>query len=140
MTNTQIQQLDPQQAYQYLEDNPDAVLLDVRSTVEFTHVGHPPGAYHVPWAEGGAAWAPNPNFVGHVRARLSDREGPPENRPILALCRSGGRSQAAAEALAKAGFKHLFNICEGFEGDLDGDRHRNTVNGWRARGLPWEQT
>jgi len=31
-------------------------------------------------------------------------------------------------------------VAGGFEGDLDGDGHRGSQNGWKASGLPWRQT
>lgn len=140
MTAPTIPDLDPTAASALLAQRPDAVLVDVRSKVEHDYVGHPPGALHVPWKEF-PTWAVNPDFVAQVRAALVARGAPaPEAVPIVALCRSGARSRAAAEALAQAGFRELYNVAEGFEGDKDAAGHRNTVNGWRARGLPWEQT
>lgn len=52
---------------------------------------------------------------------------------ILLLCRSGKRSALAA----KAGFRHVFNVREGFEGDLNAARQRGDHNGWRFHRLPW---
>jgi len=64
---------------------------------------------------------------------------------ILFICRSGARSLAAARAVAEAigpgsGLEHCTNVAEGFEGDLDSDGHRGTLNGWKTRGLPWRQS
>lgn len=58
---------------------------------------------------------------------------------VLLLCRSGKRSALAAEEATKAGFTHVYNVLEGFEGDLDDESHRGTLEGWRFRGLPWVQ-
>ena len=58
---------------------------------------------------------------------------------MLLLCRSGKRSALAAEAATHAGFEHAFNVCEGFEGELNATRHRGTQDGCRFRGLPWTQ-
>jgi len=58
---------------------------------------------------------------------------------VLLLCRSGKRSALAAEAATKAGFAHVFNVLEGFEGELNEARQRGTGDGWRFRGLPWVQ-
>ncbi|MCC6202587.1 MAG: rhodanese-like domain-containing protein [Gammaproteobacteria bacterium] len=136
-----IKSINPEEALQLLRERADAVLLDVRSRVEFDYVGHPPDAVHVAWAEH-PTWRPNPQqFVTQAKAALAKLGGTaPEVRPILTLCRSGGRSLAAAQALAAAGFGELYNITEGFEGERDADGHRNTINGWRQRGLPWIQT
>jgi len=55
------------------------------------------------------------------------------------ICRSGSRSMAAAKAMAKAGYRCCHNVASGFEGPLDDLRHRGTVGGWKATGLPWLQ-
>jgi rhodanese-related sulfurtransferase len=61
------------------------------------------------------------------------------DRPVLLICRSGQRSLEAAHALDQHGFGDVINVVHGFEGDLDPDFHRSTLNGWRYEGLPWEQ-
>lgn len=125
-----------------LRDDPQAVLLDVRSQVEFSYVGHPPGAINIPWKDA-PDWCVDDRFVNKVRAALAERfpaRERPEDIPVLALCRSGARSRSAGEALQEQGFTRVYNVAEGFEGDLDEHRHRNTVNGWRVHGLPWEQS
>jgi rhodanese-related sulfurtransferase len=58
---------------------------------------------------------------------------------VVLLCRSGKRSAAAAEAAAKAGFTQVYNVLEGFEGDLDSQNQRGDVGGWRYWNLPWQQ-
>ena len=46
-----------------------------------------------------------------------------------------------AEAFAAKGQAvDCVNVAEGFEGDLDGERHRGNLNGWKARGLSWRQS
>lgn len=135
-------ELSPPEAWKLIQQDPQAVLLDVRSRMEFDYVGHPTGALHIPWAEP-PEWVVDPGFTDKVRAAISAlREStlPPEERTVLTLCRSGKRSEAAAAALTRAGFKNAINVAEGFEGDRDTDRHRNSINGWRVHGLPWEQT
>ena len=49
------------------------------------------------------------------------------------------RSVEAAMALEQAGFADVINVLHGFEGDLDEQFHRSSLNGWRHDGLPWEQ-
>ena len=130
-----MEHLEPRQAHQYLHDNPDAVFVDCRSEMEYMFVGHPKGAMMVPWYDG-AEWELNKHFVGQVK-RLAGANF--RNRPIVLICRSGNRSIEAGEALEAAGFQHVFNVVHGFEGDLDEEHHRNSRNGWRVDGLPWEQ-
>ena len=102
--------------------------------MEHAYVGHPIGAVHIPWKEA-PSWEINPDFVADVKKLVSDT-----STPILLLCRSGQRSLSAAQALEAAGYQHLINIVDGFEGSLDADKHRNNINGWRFCGLPWEQS
>ena len=122
------------EAYELQQSNPDALLIDVRSEIEYLFVGHPVGAIHVSWNDG-PDWEVNPNFVGEVK-KLAGNGG---HRPLLLICRSGNRSEVAGNALLEAGFTTVYNVMYGFEGELDAQHHRNSVNGWRHDGLPWEQ-
>ena len=110
-----------------------AVLVDVRSNEERVFVGYVPGSVHVPWATG-TALTRNPRFVRELEAKLGGRD-----KVALLLCRSGKRSALAAEAAARAGASNVFNVLEGFEGDLDENNQRGRLNGWRTHGLPWVQ-
>jgi rhodanese-related sulfurtransferase len=133
--------LSAQQAWQLLHDDPRAVLVDIRSTMEYLFVGHPKGSVHVPWIDE-PDWTVNPNFVTDIRKLLlggaicTIDDG---CAPVILICRSGKRTLEAGKALLEAGFNKVMHVDEGFEGDLDEDHHRSTSNGWRFRGLPWEQ-
>jgi len=129
-----IENLDPQQAWDLLQNNPDAVLVDVRSSVEYAFVGHPPGAVLIPWKEA-PDWQVNPHFVANVKHVAANPAA-----PVLLLCRSGQRSLDAAKALEASGYQWLINIVDGFEGALDAHKHRGNLGGWRFQGLPWEQS
>jgi rhodanese-related sulfurtransferase len=128
-----MEHLKPQQAFDFLQANANAVLIDCRSAVEFLFVGHPVGAVHIAWSEA-PDWEINPDFARQVRDEVA------EDKPVLLICRSGTRSIAAAKVLEDAGFKRVINVLEGFEGDRDEHHHRGTRGGWRFHGLPWEQT
>jgi rhodanese-related sulfurtransferase len=117
-----------------MQSNPEAILIDVRTKVEFSFIGHPINAIHIPWKEA-PDWQVNPDFISTAQQYIDDT-----NTPILLLCRSGARSLAAANVLAEKGYQNLINISEGFEGDLDAQKHRGTLGGWRYHNLPWEQT
>jgi len=110
-----------------------ATLIDVRSAEERKFVGHVPGSLHVAWASG-TALTRNPRFAREVEAKVKDKTA-----PLLLLCRSGKRSAAAGEVLAKAGYTNAFNVLEGFEGEIDPQQQRGKSDGWRYRGLPWVQ-
>ncbi|CAH2780626.1 MAG: Rhodanese-related sulfurtransferase [uncultured Paraburkholderia sp.] len=109
-----------------------ALLVDVRSAEERKFVGYVPGSVHVPWATG-TSLTRNPRFVRELEAKAG------KTAAVLLLCRSGNRSALAADAAAKAGFTQIFNVLEGFEGELDDAQHRGGQNGWRFHGLPWVQ-
>jgi rhodanese-related sulfurtransferase len=139
-SKTEVQGLTPKEAYELLEANPSAVIIDVRSSMEFLFVGHPKGAVHVAWIDE-PDWKIDPNFPSHVRQVMlgglsCDEEG---CAPVVLICRSGKRSHEAGESLVKDGFRDVYNVLEGFEGELDDDHHRSTMGGWRFHGLPWEQ-
>lgn len=119
-----------------LAQNGAAVLVDVRSAEERKFVGHIPGTVHVPWATG-TSLTRNPRFVRELEAKVASAGG--KEAVVLLLCRSGKRSALAAEAAAKAGFSAVFNVVEGFEGEIDANQHRGLNDGWRHRGLPWVQ-
>ncbi len=141
MPHRKVKGLTPQQAWKMVQDNPRAVLIDVRSNIEFLFVGHPSGAIHVPWIDE-PDWVVNPHFVTDVRkvmlggAVRGEGAGP---APVILICRSGKRSLEAGKELVKHDFSEVYNVLEGFEGELDEHHHRSSVGGWRYRGLPWEQ-
>ena len=125
--------LSPTDAHNLLLEKPNAVLVDCRTMAEWSFVGVPdmPGTRLVEWT----SWptgAPNTDFV------TAASEGLEADQPIVVICRSGGRSAAAGRALAAAGFTQVFNVLEGFEGDVDASGHRS--GGWRGAGLPWRQS
>ncbi len=130
-----MKHLPPRDAFEFLHNTPQALLVDCRSEMEYLFVGHPAGALHVSWNDG-ADWEVNPHFVGQVKKVAGTNHA---HRPIVLICRSGNRSIEAGEALERAGFTDVYNVLHGFEGDLDESHHRNAKNGWRFEGLPWEQ-
>lgn len=128
----------PAQAWQLLFDDTKAQLVDVRTDAEWTFVGLPDLTAQkkepilLPW-QVYPSMGRNAEFVDLLAARLK------KDTPIAFLCRSGGRSAAAAAAMSAAGFTKCYNIAGGFEGDVDEEGHRGTTNGWKAANLPWRQ-
>jgi rhodanese-related sulfurtransferase len=121
----------PQDAWSLVQSG-EAVLIDVRTAEERKFVGHVPETKHVAWMTG-LSLSRNPRFVKELESKAGKSD------VVLLLCRSGKRSAAAAEAATKSGFTNVFNIIEGFEGDLDEEQRRGAFNGWRHAGLPWIQ-
>lgn len=137
----QPEAIKPKQAWQLLKDDPRAVLVDIRSTMEFLFVGHPSSALHVAWIDE-PEWTVNPHFVTDVRKVMlggATAHGDIGGAPVVLICRSGKRSMDAGTALLQAGFSSVYNVDEGFEGELDEHHQRGSVGGWRFHGLPWEQ-
>ncbi len=134
-----IENVDPKRVWDTLQADKDARLVDVRTNAEWAYVGLPDleatgqDPVLIPW-QVFPTMQVNAQFVDHMRqAGLT-----PDNK-IYFLCRSGVRSQAAAQAAVAAGFPHAFNIDDGFEGPPDEGGHRGQLAGWKAAGLPWRQ-
>jgi rhodanese-related sulfurtransferase len=129
----------PRQAWDLLSDDPEAVLVDCRTSAEWRFVGVPDisslgrDVVYVEWNSTDGAH--NDGFVDDLIANGVT----PGERPVVFLCRSGNRSIGAAEAATEAGIGPSYNVLEGFEGDLDEQKHRGGT-GWRAIGLPWRQS
>ena len=120
----------PALAWQWVQAG-NAVLVDVRTDAERAWVGQVPGAQVVAWKQ----WPQmlmNPDFDTQLQAVV------PSGSKVLLLCRSGVRSVAAAQRATELGLQ-AYSILEGFEGDLDANGQRGKLNGWRYRGLPWQQ-
>jgi len=129
-----IENLTPQQSWDLMQSDSNAIMIDVRTKMEHTFLGRPLNAVHVPWKEA-PEWTLNTAFVAQVEQVVIDKSA-----PVLLLCRSGVRSLEAASALENAGYTHLINILDGFEGALDDNKHRGNISGWRYSQLPWEQS
>ena len=122
--------LSPIDAWQLIQQQ-HAILIDVRTNEERKFVGYIPQSLHIPWATG-TAFNRNPRFLKELESKVS------KDQIILLICRSGRRSSLAAVAAFNAGFKHIYNVLEGFEGDIDANGQRGKLGGWRHAGLPWK--
>jgi rhodanese-related sulfurtransferase len=131
--------LAPKNAWELLASDKAAMLVDVRSEAEWAFVGVPDLArlgkrpLLVSW-QTYPGMRPNPDFAAQIAKAVPDRD-----TTLVFLCRSGGRSAAAAEAVTASGYRRCFNLSEGFEGNPDAERHRGRTGGWKAAGLPWTQ-
>ena len=139
-----VGEVSPVEAWEMLKGDPKAQLVDVRTAAEWTFVGVPdlrPVGRQVLTIEWSAfpSMSRNAAFEEELGARLK-AQGLTVDTPIVFICRSGARSMSAAQAMAARGFKRCFNLAGGFEGDLDGEKHRGGRNGWKHVGLPWTQT
>jgi len=129
----------PKMAVERLQNNPQALFVDVRSKAEFKYVGYPENSILIPWIDD-PDWEPNPEaFSDAVMQELDDRENLSDTEIIL-ICRSGFRSNEALKCLENKGFTQVSHVASGFEGDLDENDHRGNLNGWRHDGMPWSQS
>lgn len=141
MTKKRIKHISALEAFEILQKEPNAAFIDVRSDMEYLFIGHPKGAVNIPWISE-PDWEINPDFVRDVRKLiLGGVIDSPEHHavPVLLICRSGKRSEEAGVLLLENGFHLVYNIEEGFEGELDDKHQRSTLGGWRFDKLPWEQ-
>jgi rhodanese-related sulfurtransferase len=129
----------PEEAWKLLSENPEAVLVDVRTDAEWRFVGVPDlsdlgrDVVYIEWNS--VSGTHNESFVDELLEQVPSRV----DRPVVFLCRSGNRSISAAEAATEAGIAPSYNVLDGFEGHLDDVGHRGGT-GWRATGLPWKQS
>jgi len=128
----------PKMAVDRLNENPDAVLIDVRKSAEHKYVGFPENSILIPWFDEPDLNSDPSAFCEAVNNHLSDRSDILGTELIL-ICRSGFRSNEALKCLQSNGFTCVSHVASGFEGDLDENDHRGNLNGWRNDGMPWSQ-
>ncbi len=132
----------PLDAWKMLNDNPQAVLVDVRTDAEWRFVGVPDlssigrEVVFIEWNTSDGRR--NESFLAELQDRVSPADSGAGERPVVFLCRSGNRSIGAAEVATAAGIAPSYNVLDGFEGQLNAEGHRGET-GWRAIGLPWKQ-
>lgn len=134
------------EAYEKWQAEPEKVkIIDVRTPEEYLFVGHPTVAWRIPVAVQSYEWDTEkkqfpmkllPDFVSRVQTVAKPDD------TIMAMCRSGGRSAIACNLLAQAGFKRVYNIIDGMEGDANGDsvtmaQSLPVKDGWKNSGCPW---
>ncbi len=141
-----VGETNPAGAWQHLQEDETARLIDVRTRAEWGFVGVPDlgilrqSPIFIEWASY-PEMSVNANFAAEVEEAI----GVETPGPLLFICRSGARSLRAAMAVshhyAQRGVSvTCLNVAEGFEGDLDASGHRGAHNGWKARGLAWRQS
>ena len=124
-----VKQIKSSEIKNYIKENANVVLLDVRTENEWNSLGKPNAedlnskTYFITVSPDLSKWQePDPNFVENVKKEIST------DKEIVVMCAAGGRSQLAAMLLTKEGFK-AHNLSDGFSGN-DQDL------GWKNSGLP----
>ena len=122
-----IKQIKSSEIKNYLTDNKNVELLDVRTQDEWDNVGRPNGENiglktHFITIVRSPDPAANKEFIKEVKKVID------LNKDLLVICKAGGRSMLASQLLSQENIKCI-NISDGFEG--------NGENlGWKNEGLP----
>lgn len=78
----------------------------------------------------------NSDFMREFERRLAEKGLAGKGAKVVVMCRSGDRSAATVNFLAKAGYTNVWSVVDGYEGDMSKDGQRS-LNGWKNSGLPW---
>ena len=124
-----IKQIKSSEVKNYIKENSNVVLLDVRTENEWKTLGKPNAedlnskTYFVTVSHDLSNWqVPDPNFVENVKKNIS------KDKTILVMCAAGGRSMIAANLLEAEGYSAL-NVSDGYSGN-------GQDPGWKNLGLP----
>ena len=124
-----IKQIKSSEIKNYIKENSNVVLLDVRTENEWKTLGKPNAedlnskTYFVTVSPDLSNWqVPDPNFVENVKKNIN------KDKTILVMCAAGGRSLIAANLLEAEGYSAL-NVSDGFSGN-------GQDPGWKNLGLP----
>jgi rhodanese-related sulfurtransferase len=132
------------EAYEVWRANEGGVaIIDCRTPEEYVYVGHAPMALNVPSQLG--RWDSATGKMTHTENREFERiiqKKFATTHTILVMCRSGTRSAVSVNRLAALGYKNVYNIIDGFEGDKVSDEEsyfkgKRMKNGWKNSGAPW---
>ncbi len=128
----------PKMAVERLNENPEAVLIDVRTRAEYKNIGYPENSILIPWFDEPDLKSDPEAFYQSVLSELGDRSEVMDTELIL-ICRSGFRSNEALICLQDKGFNKVSHVATGFEGDADENDVRGNLNGWTHDGMPWSK-
>ena len=124
-----IKQIKSSEIKNFIKENSNVVLLDVRTENEWNSLGKPNAedlnskTYFVTVSNDLSNWqVPDPNFVKNVKKNIN------KDKTILVMCAAGGRSLIAANLLEDEGYNTL-NVSDGFSGNGEDP-------GWKNLGLP----
>ena len=116
-----IRQIKSSDIKKFVNNNPNTVLLDVRTEDEWKTVGKPNTkelgikSYFITITQ-------DPSFLNNIKQNIDKKS------QILVMCAAGGRSIIAANLLANEGY-NVLNVSDGFNGN-------NQESGWKNSGLP----
>jgi len=122
-----IKQLKSSDINNFINENKDVELLDVRTQEEWDNVGKPDGEKlglktHFVTIVRSPDPGANKEFIEEVKKKINS------NKKLLVICKAGGRSMMAAQLLSQEQVTCI-NISDGFEGNGENP-------GWKEEGLP----
>ncbi len=138
-------QINPRDAFEFLSQDKNSILVDVRTFEEINFVGTvdiekiDKRFLFLPWKIF-PEMALNKDFEANIFNAFKDKESEAkESIKLIFMCRSGARSEDAAKFCLSLGFKNCYNIIGGFEGELNAEGKRSKINGWKFDNMPWKQ-
>ena len=124
-----IKQIKSSEIKDFIQDNSNTVLLDVRTDNEWKSLGKPKAedlnskTYFVTVSHDLTNWqVPDQNFIVNVKKKIG------KDKKILVMCAAGGRSMIAANLLENEGYSVL-NVSDGYSGNSQDP-------GWKKSNLP----
>ena len=122
-----IKQLKSSEIKNFINENKDVELLDVRTQGEWDDIGKPDGEKlglktHFVTIVRSPDPSANQKFIEEVQKKIDS------NKQLLIICKAGGRSMIAAQLLSQKEIKCI-NISDGFEGNGESP-------GWKSEDLP----
>ena len=122
-----IKQIKSSEIKNFLNDNKNLELLDVRTQEEWDNVGRPDGENlgiktHFITIVRSPDPAANKEFIEEVKKMIDQK------KDLLVMCKAGGRSMMASQLLSQEKI-NCINISDGFEGNGED-------LGWKNEGLP----
>ena len=124
-----IKQIKSSEIQNFIKENSNVVLLDVRTENEWNSLGKPNAeeynskTYFVTVSHDLSNWqVPDQNFIVNVKKKIG------KDKKILVMCAAGGRSMIAANLLETEGYSVL-NVSDGYSGNSQDP-------GWKKSNLP----
>ena len=105
----------------FIENNPNTVLLDVRTEDEWNTIGKP-DTQDLKIKSFFITISQDPIFLDNVKKNINKKD------QVLVMCAAGGRSIIAANLLKNEGY-NVLNVSDGFSGNGEDP-------GWKKSGLP----
>ena len=134
-----IKNISSQECFEKLSIEVHSHLIDVRTKHEWVYVGVPDlssinkNVIFISWQV-----YPEMEINKFFENQVLESNIKKDNN-LFFICRSGNRSNNAAEFLTSLGFSNCFNVIDGFEGKQNHERQRASIDGWQFNNLPWKQ-